>query len=180
MVYSLHSVPSKSEFQHWIARSWRSTWMSYPHTFHCYSVSIFWTVSNSLRTTFSTSCKLHIMVGQCPSLVSMGPLPHEEFEINLFTNWEIIKLNRHFKHPASEKLYEVMKRARPNRVYEATRQLLEKITKACEICQIFSAPPQRFRVSLPPSDIVFEREVPLDLMWWNTIFPFFSFLFNFS
>ncbi len=138
--------------------------MSYPHTFHCYSVSIFWTVRNSLRTTFSTSCKLHIMVGQCSSLISMDLLPNVEFEINLFTNWEIIKLNRHFKHPTAGKLYEVMKRARSNRVYNATRQLLEKITKACEICQIFSALPQPFRVSLPPSDIVFKREVPLDLM----------------
>ncbi len=58
-----------------------------------------------------------------------------------------------------------MKRARPNQVDEAIRQLFEKITKACETCQTFSAPPQRFRVSLPPSDIVFYREVALDLMW---------------
>ncbi len=58
-----------------------------------------------------------------------------------------------------------MKRAQPNQVDEATRKLLEKITKACETCQTFSAPPQCFRVSLPPSDIVFNREVALDLMW---------------
>ncbi len=58
-----------------------------------------------------------------------------------------------------------MKRARPNQVDEATRPLLEKITKAYETCQTFSALPQRFRVSLPPSDIVFNREVALDLMW---------------
>ncbi len=58
-----------------------------------------------------------------------------------------------------------MKRARPNRFDEAARQLLEKITKACEINQMFSIPPQRFWVSLPPSDIVFNRKVALDLMW---------------
>ncbi len=83
----------------------------------------------------------------------------------LFTKSEIIKLHRHFKHPMFGKLYEVMKRARPSQVNEATRKLLETITKACETCQMFSAPPQRFRVSLPPFDIVFNREVALDLMW---------------
>ena len=64
----------------------------------------------------------------------------------------------------SGKLYEVMKRARPNQVDEATRQLLKKITEACENCQTFIASPQRFRVSLPPSDIVSNREVALDQM----------------
>ena len=82
----------------------------------------------------------------------------------LFTKSEIIKLHRHFKHPTSGKLYEVMKRARPSQVDEATRELFEKITKASETCQTFSAPPQRFRVPLPPSDMVFNRDVALDLM----------------
>ena len=58
-----------------------------------------------------------------------------------------------------------MKCARPNQVDEANRQLLEKITKACEPFQAFSVPPQRFRVSLSPTDIVFNLEVALDLMW---------------
>ncbi len=35
-----------------------------------------------------------------------------------------------------------MKRARPNQDDEATRQLLDKITKACDTCQTFSAPQQ--------------------------------------
>ncbi len=83
----------------------------------------------------------------------------------LFTKSEIIKLHRHCKHPTSGKLYEVVKRARSNQVDKATRQLLEKITKACETRQTFSASLQRFRASLPPSDIVFNREVALYLMW---------------
>ena len=74
-------------------------------------------------------------------------------------------MHRHFEHPTSGKLYEVMKRARTNQVDEATRLLLEKITKVCETFQTFSAIPQRFRVSLPPSDIVFNNKLALELMW---------------
>ena len=58
-----------------------------------------------------------------------------------------------------------MKRAGANQVDEATLQLLEKINKACENFRTFSAPPQRFRVSPPPSGIVFNREVALEQMW---------------
>ncbi len=72
----------------------------------------------------------------------------------LFSKSEIFNLHCHFKHPTAGKLYEVMRRARPNQVDEATQKLLETITKACETCQMFGAPPQRFRVSRPPSDIV--------------------------
>ena len=82
----------------------------------------------------------------------------------LITKSEIIKLHCHLKHSTSGKLYEVMKRARPNQVGEVTQKLLEKVSMASESCQTFSAPPQRFRVTLPPSDIVFNREVVLDLM----------------
>ena len=83
----------------------------------------------------------------------------------LFTKSEIIKLHRHSKHSTSGKLYKVMKHVRPNQIDEATRQLLEQIAKAFGTCQTFSIPPQRFWVSLPPSVIVFNREVALDLIW---------------
>ncbi len=58
-----------------------------------------------------------------------------------------------------------MRRARPNQVDKATRLLLEKITKAFETFETFSAPPQRFRVSIPRSDIVFNGESALELMY---------------
>ncbi len=62
-------------------------------------------------------------------------------------------------------LDEVMKRARPNQVDEATRKLLARITMACQPCHTFSATPQRFRLSLQPSDSVLNREGALELMW---------------
>ena len=71
MVYSRDSVPCKSEFLRRTTYYWRWKWMSYPHTFLYYSVSMSWTMRNSWRTIFRTSYRQQIMVGQCPSLVSM-------------------------------------------------------------------------------------------------------------
>ena len=55
-----------------------------------------------------------------------------------------------------------MKLARTNQDEEDTRKLLDKIAKACETCQVFIAPPERFRISLPASDIVPNRDVALE------------------
>ena len=83
----------------------------------------------------------------------------------LFTRPELVKLHRHFRHPTEGKLWELIKRARPHQADEKTHKLLSEITKSCKTCQTFSAPPQRFTVSLPPSEIYFNRQVALDLMW---------------
>ncbi len=71
----------------------------------------------------------------------------------MYTNFELVKLHKHFYHHSSGKLYEVIKRERPNEADESTRKLLEDITRSCETCQTLSIPPKRFCVSLPPSDI---------------------------
>ena len=42
--------------------------------------------------------------------------------------------------------------------------MLEEITKACQTCQRFTPKPQSFKVSFP-QDIMFNRELALDLMW---------------
>lgn len=78
---------------------------------------------------------------------------------------ELLKLQRHFDHPSDGKLMNLMKRARPDQADENTRKLLRDITRACETCQTFSKPPERFTVSFPSSRIEFNREVALDLMW---------------
>ncbi len=83
----------------------------------------------------------------------------------LNTKPELDKLHRPFRHLSIGKLYEVIKRAKPNQVDESTRKLLEDITRSCEICQTFSTRSQRFRVSLPPSDIVINRKIAMDFMW---------------
>ena len=82
----------------------------------------------------------------------------------LFTKRELVKLHRHFHDPSSAKLYGLVKRAKPNQADESTRKLLQEISRSCETCQTFSPPSQRFRVSLLPSDVVFNREVAMELM----------------
>ena len=83
----------------------------------------------------------------------------------LFTRSELVKLHRQFKHPSAEKLYNLLKRSKVADVDSDTRRLLEEITKSCNTCATFSRPPQRFRVTIPPDEIVFNKEVALDLMW---------------
>ncbi len=69
-MYSLQSVPCKSEFSRRITSSWGSKWMSYRQPFCYYSISMTSTMRDSLQTMIWTSCKQHIMLSQFPSLVS--------------------------------------------------------------------------------------------------------------
>ena len=82
-----------------------------------------------------------------------------------FTKPQLIRLQKHFYHPSAEKLMELLKRSHPSDADEKTRSLIKEISEACKTCQTFSVKPQRFRVSLPPENMVFNREVALDLMW---------------
>ncbi|MEM1283154.1 MAG: reverse transcriptase domain-containing protein [Chlamydiota bacterium] len=82
-----------------------------------------------------------------------------------FTRKQLVRMHRHFHHPSTSKLMNLIKKAKPAHADENTRKLLEDISKSCKTCQAFSKPPERFKVSLPPSDIVFNREVAIDLMW---------------
>ena len=43
--------------------------------------------------------------------------------------------------------------------------MIDSISKSCETCQAFSVPLQRFSVALPPTEIIFNRKIALDLMW---------------
>ena len=75
----------------------------------------------------------------------------------MFTRAELQKLHRHFKHPSVDKLFNLLKRSKISDVDQETRRMLEDISKACETCMTFSRPPQRFRVTLPPDEIVFNE-----------------------
>ncbi len=83
----------------------------------------------------------------------------------LFKLSELTKLHRHFHHPSSKKLNNLIGRSNVQDADSATLKMLEYISRACETCQTFSQKPLRFRVSLPPHEIVFNEDVALDLMW---------------
>lgn len=83
----------------------------------------------------------------------------------LFTRKELQKLHEHFFHPSAEKLYNLVKRARPQELSPQTRQTLDDISRACRSCKLFTMKPYRFRVSIPDENIIFNQEVALDLMF---------------
>ncbi len=84
----------------------------------------------------------------------------------LFTKQELLKLHRAFSHPTADKLLNLLKLARPWETDAETKKILEDIAKNCDTCQRFSAPPVRFKVTLPTEEsLVFGDELSLDLMW---------------
>ena len=70
-------------------------------------------------------------------------------------------------HPSVGKLYNLLKRANPEKATPKVQKLLEEISQHCASCTTFSVPPFRFRATIPPEDIIFNREVAIDLMWLN-------------
>ena len=82
----------------------------------------------------------------------------------LFTDMELKKMHLHFYHPSTEKLYNVLKRAKPEDVTPETYEIIKRIEKGCHICQSLGPRQNRFKVSLPEA-CVFNRKLALDLCW---------------
>ncbi len=91
--------------------------------------------------------------GSLPFIRKHEHLYHVKFEINPINQVRNFQAASPLQASNLRKLIEAMKRARPNQVAEAPRQLFEEISKACEPCQTFSARSHRFQVSLPPFNI---------------------------
>ncbi len=84
----------------------------------------------------------------------------------LFTQQELLKIHRNMSHPATDKLMNLLKLARPWETNSETKEILEDIAKHCDTCQRFTAPPVRFKVTLPTEEeLVFGDELSIDLMW---------------
>ena len=75
-------------------------------------------------------------------------------------------MHRGFSHPTAEKLYDLLKVAKPDEVDSETKKVLDEISKYCEICQRNARPPLRFKVTIPTKDnLKFCEEVSMDLMF---------------
>lgn len=48
---------------------------------------------------------------------------------------------------------------------EDLTRLLEKISKACEVCNEYIVSPFRFRATIPEQNIIFNRLIAIDIMW---------------
>jgi hypothetical protein len=82
-----------------------------------------------------------------------------------YTRAELTKIHRHFHHPSTEKLVNLLKRATPGDLPKETRAQLDGIQQACETCTRFSPRPQHFQVTIDPDRIVFNKEIIMDLMY---------------
>lgn len=81
-------------------------------------------------------------------------------------------LHKTFSHPALEKLYNLLKPARPWETITETKHTRAEIHRHCNICRKHSDSPVLFEVSLPNSDnLRFRDEISLDLMipYWNAV-----------
>lgn len=74
---------------------------------------------------------------------------------------EIRRLHRRFGHPATNRLYKLLKSAGYTGI---TQEALEKINTFCEQCQLNSNPPKRFKFSLK-DDYDFNYEILADIMY---------------
>lgn len=59
----------------------------------------------------------------------------------------------------------LIKRDSPDQADSSTRRMLQDIADSFQACQRHTRPPERFKVSIPEENIVFNQEVALDLMW---------------
>jgi hypothetical protein len=91
------------------------------------------------------------------------PLCHNPAYESFYTRSQIRSMHRHYLHPSTTKLYEILKRANPN-ISSDTRDLIEEITKACSSCSEYSSRPLHFSVR-SPDDVVFNQELLIDVMY---------------
>lgn len=83
----------------------------------------------------------------------------------LYTRAELEKMNLHFFHPSAQKLYNLVKRARPSNVDKDTLSTLDTISKAFATCATLAARGLRFKVSMPDEGLVFNHTLSADLMF---------------
>ena len=87
-----------------------------------------------------------------------------DYSTVLYTKSELKKLHYHFFHPTSQKLFDLISRAKLEHATPETRSLLQQISASCKTCQHFTPRPQTFKVSFP-KNVVFNSVLALDLMY---------------
>lgn len=82
-----------------------------------------------------------------------------------YTTLELDRIHRHFNHPQPERLSAILRQAGDPKATPGTHAQLEELTRACDVCQRLSRAPGRFRVALPPEELIFNRTILMDLMF---------------
>jgi hypothetical protein len=122
-------------------------------------------------TTITLTNRLKSKDGWSLQLIRHGRhvyLGREQLHATMFSSAQLRKLHRQVFHPSAEKLYNRLKRARPQDASEETRALLKEITESCHLCQMMARKPITFSVgSAIDPDIILNREVALYIIYLN-------------
>jgi transposase InsO family protein len=81
-----------------------------------------------------------------------------------YSRSQLDRLHRHFFHPSAGKLWSLLNRAYPNSMCSDTLEILKDIGSSCKTCIRYSTAPISFQVRMP-DEIVFNKELKLDLMY---------------
>ena len=81
-----------------------------------------------------------------------------------FTRSQLLKLHRQFFHPSAQKLFNLLRRSRPDEATPETLRVLQDISSRCDPCQRIQHAPTRFRVSLGAEGLRFNERVMMDIM----------------
>lgn len=84
-----------------------------------------------------------------------------------YSEFELRRLHLHLMHPAVDRLFSMVKQARPGEAGGDLRTTIKSITYACETCRNLTKRPSRIRESMHPDRVVFNLELSMDLMWLN-------------
>lgn len=84
---------------------------------------------------------------------------------NYFTRTQLEKLHQQFFHPSATRLFNLLKRARPEDATPETLDILRDISKRCDPCQRIRPAPTRFRVSFGTENARFNERIMMDIMY---------------
>lgn len=99
---------------------------------------------------------------ELPLFQKLGQLYIEWPSKIFFTVSELHKLHKHFFHIQPDKIFHLLRRSNHGNVDTSVLEKLHDITRSCDVCQPSAGAPNRFKGSLPHSDLLFNRYVCLD------------------
>jgi hypothetical protein len=90
----------------------------------------------------------------------------DDLHATMFSTAQLQELHGQFFHPSADKIYNVLKRSRPEDTNESMHALLKIVTDTCHPCQLIARKPITFTVgSASDPHITFNREIALDILY---------------
>lgn len=84
-----------------------------------------------------------------------------------FTRPQLERLHRHLLHPSTRKLYNLLRRAKPDQLTPETMETLNEIQKTCQTCQMYAPKQFVFRIR-HADDIRFNHELRQDISYLDS------------